>query len=220
MPYSSFSKLGAGSELFYGLAGQAVSISNASDVATVTLTGHGLVIGQYVEVTGVDAAFEENAGLKKIVSVPDSNSFTYAATGADDGSVTAAAGEALEVVSFTELEQADAIGETGGVSNFQVSRRMRETTNRYIKGISDTPDKDLVCAHEPGNAAYAAFIVYWDSLEAAAGSLRFLLVSTVGDTALYSVAVGTRRMSQPGEEELMMTFAGKQTGEVQWGEDA
>lgn len=66
------------------------SVVVASNVATATLTGHGFAVGDVITVAGANLAYAN--GVKTIVSVPDANTFTFEATGADaaaTGTITA-----------------------------------------------------------------------------------------------------------------------------------
>jgi hypothetical protein len=66
------------------------SVVVASNVATATLTAHGFVVGDVVDVAGGSLAYAN--GRVTITTVPTANTFTYAATGADataTGTITA-----------------------------------------------------------------------------------------------------------------------------------
>lgn len=67
------------------------SVVVASNVATATLEDHGFSAGEEIFVAGASLAYAN--GLVTIVSVPDADTFTYAATGANataTGTITAA----------------------------------------------------------------------------------------------------------------------------------
>ena len=64
---------------------QAVTAAIDTNVATITLEAHGLAVGDEVYVTGATPATIN--GLHTVESVPDADSFTFAATG-DDGDAT------------------------------------------------------------------------------------------------------------------------------------
>ena len=65
----------------------AVSWTRTSNVVTVTSTSHGLVVGQTIAVSGSSGGTPEvDAGDYAIVSTPTADTFTFAHTGADDGS--------------------------------------------------------------------------------------------------------------------------------------
>jgi hypothetical protein len=57
------------------------SIVVSSNVATVTLVGHGFSAGEYVTISGANESYVN--GTFEIASVPDADTFTYATTGAD-----------------------------------------------------------------------------------------------------------------------------------------
>ncbi|HEU4327446.1 MAG TPA: hypothetical protein VFS21_30185 [Roseiflexaceae bacterium] len=62
------------------------AVAVASNVATATLTAHGFSVGETVYISGAGTSYVN--GLKTIASVPNANSFTFTATGADVGSVS------------------------------------------------------------------------------------------------------------------------------------
>ena len=57
------------------------SVVVASNVATATKTNHGYSVGDQVYVAGSNLSYAN--GLKTVASVPDANTFTYAATGSN-----------------------------------------------------------------------------------------------------------------------------------------
>jgi hypothetical protein len=57
------------------------SVSVTSNVATATKTGHGFSVGEQIYVSGANLSYVN--GLVTIATVPDANTFTYAATGAN-----------------------------------------------------------------------------------------------------------------------------------------
>lgn len=66
------------------------SVVVATNVATATLVDHGLAVGDQIYIAGANLAYAN--GLKTVVSVPDADTFTFAATGANataTGTITA-----------------------------------------------------------------------------------------------------------------------------------
>lgn len=66
------------------------SVVVASNVATATLAGHGFKVGDKLTIAGGSLAYAN--GTITVVSVPDANTFTYAATGSNataTGTITA-----------------------------------------------------------------------------------------------------------------------------------
>ena len=66
------------------------SVVVATNVATATLVGHGFAAGDVILVAGANLAYAN--GLKTIATVPDADTFTYAAVGSDataTGTITA-----------------------------------------------------------------------------------------------------------------------------------
>jgi hypothetical protein len=63
-----------------------VSINVSSEIATVTSVDHGLNAGDFVQIMFADP--DALRGDKIILSVPDSDTFTYSATGVPDGAAT------------------------------------------------------------------------------------------------------------------------------------
>jgi len=57
------------------------SVVVASNVATATKTNHGYSVGDQVYIAGSNLSYAN--GLKTVASVPDANTFTYAASGAN-----------------------------------------------------------------------------------------------------------------------------------------
>lgn len=57
------------------------SVVVASNVATATLVNHGFSIGEQITISGANLAYAN--GTVTIASVPDADTFTYAATGAN-----------------------------------------------------------------------------------------------------------------------------------------
>lgn len=67
----------------------AITLASATDVATATLTSHNLLVGDTVHILGASNATYN--GIKTVVTVPTSATFTYAISGspgADSGTVT------------------------------------------------------------------------------------------------------------------------------------
>lgn len=66
------------------------SVVVASNVATATLVGHGLAVGDQISVAGADLAYVN--GLKTVATVADADTFTFAAVGSNasaTGTITA-----------------------------------------------------------------------------------------------------------------------------------
>ncbi len=95
--------------------------ARTSNVATLTITSHGLAVGQTVLVRSVGSGYD---GLAVIASVPTSNTFTYANTGSAEGS-TAASGF---VDAFDALFSASATSPTMP-SGWTTSRRIGSIRN-------------------------------------------------------------------------------------------
>lgn len=73
------------------IAGKAsVHRARNADVATLGVTAHGLIVGNYIEVSGL--AGTGYNGLFTVVSVPDADHFTYANTGDNEGETADTAG--------------------------------------------------------------------------------------------------------------------------------
>ncbi|OGL85812.1 hypothetical protein A3I37_02995, partial [Candidatus Uhrbacteria bacterium RIFCSPLOWO2_02_FULL_46_19] len=70
-------------------AASAITLASATDVATATLTSHSLLVGDTVHILGASNATYN--GIKTVVTVPTSSTFTYAISGnpgADSGTAT------------------------------------------------------------------------------------------------------------------------------------
>lgn len=67
------------------------SVVVSSNVATVTLVGHGFAVGDQIYVSGANLSYVN--GLKTVATVADADTFTFAATGSNasaTGTITAA----------------------------------------------------------------------------------------------------------------------------------
>lgn len=96
--------------------------ARSSNVATLGVNGHGLIVGNTVEVTGLGGTGYN--GTWTVASVPDANHFTYANTGTDEGETADTGGTStslnVEVISCN-FESCDEVQATTCVitsSNF------------------------------------------------------------------------------------------------------
>jgi hypothetical protein len=91
------------------------SVAVATNVATATLNGHGFTAGDIVTIAGANLAYAN--GVKTIATVPDADTFTYAATGSDataTGTITARV--AAQAILETDANESAGVESLSGYS--------------------------------------------------------------------------------------------------------
>lgn len=116
---------------------------------------------------------------------------------------------------WVELPNALNIGQAGIQSEAVQVTPIKQRVHEFISGMSTPPDKQFDFNHQPGLAAYAAFLVLVDQ----GLTIRMRNDYMTGERITYNVALLGRMMEAPeaNAQNKLLVF-GKQSGAPDWSE--
>lgn len=113
---------------------------------------------------------------------------------------------------YSALATAKSIGAFGEEGSFIDVTTLSDVAKKYVGGMTDTPDIELVCYHDSADTALTGFIGAANSRT----SVLMRLTFPSGETATFTLALSGYTTSAENEGVVTHTFKGKQSGGVTW----
>ena len=110
-------------------------------------------------------------------------------------------------IALPEAHSIDAFGTEG---SFVDATTLADTTKKYVAGIKDTPEINLVVNHDAASTAVSGILAAANAGE----TVKMKVTFPDGQTATFDMALSGYTTQVEGENLIRHTIKGKQSGDV------